>query len=65
MIGADHPVLAEIADERELRELPQEPGTGQVDVVLEAFGDDAAVLIRGTGDGVVAAFVISPSRPRI
>ena len=55
VIGADHPVLAEIADERELRELPQEPGTGQVDVVLEAFGDDAAVLIRGTGDGVVAA----------
>jgi len=68
LIGTDHPALAGIIDPadgeddgerdeetRTLPELPLEGGIGQVDVVREAFGDDAAILVRGADAGLVSA----------
>jgi len=71
VIGTDHPALAGIIDdgdgqdhgeeeeddERELPELPLDLGMGQVDVVREAFGDKAAILLRGADDDGVGAAV--------
>ena len=47
LIGADHPLIADLVEREKLAHPPLDPGEGWIEVIREAFGERTALVVVG------------------